>query len=60
MTPNNRKQAVVFKDSLLFQNSVGIAPGIVIDYNRVTWVFMPGVPREMKAITTEHIVPYLI
>mgnify|MGYP001477451779 CR=1 FL=1 len=60
MTPNNRKQAVVFKDSLVFQNSVGIAPGIVIDYNRVTWVFMPGVPREMKAITTEHIVPYLI
>lgn len=59
MSPNNRKQARVFEGSTVFNNSVGIAPGIVQEYQDTYWIFMPGVPREMKAIMSEHILPYI-
>ncbi|UFU01370.1 competence/damage-inducible protein A [Radiobacillus kanasensis] len=59
MTPNNRKQARVFENSTVFQNSAGMAPGIVVEYQDTVWIFMPGVPREMKAISTEQAFPYL-
>ncbi|MDL4838996.1 competence/damage-inducible protein A [Aquibacillus rhizosphaerae] len=59
MTPNNRKQALVFENSLVLQNSTGMAPGMIVDFNGKKWVFLPGVPREMKTITTEHVIPYL-
>ncbi|GAA0298277.1 nicotinamide-nucleotide amidase [Gracilibacillus halotolerans] len=58
MTPNNRKQAAVFEGSTVFKNPVGIAPGILVDYDDRIWIFMPGVPREMKALTEEQILPY--
>lgn len=59
MTPNNKKQALVFGDSLVLQNSTGMAPGMIVEHNRTIWIFMPGVPREMKSITEEHVIPYL-
>ncbi|WP_163536857.1 competence/damage-inducible protein A [Gracilibacillus sp. YIM 98692] len=58
MTPNNRKQAVVFEGSTVYQNSVGIAPGILVEHQGCYWVFMPGVPNEMKAIMQESILPF--
>ncbi|UOQ85641.1 competence/damage-inducible protein A [Gracilibacillus salinarum] len=59
MTPNNRKQAHVFEGAKVLRNSVGIAPGIIVEHERTNWVFMPGVPREMKAIMGEEVLPYL-
>lgn len=59
MTPNNRKQAHVFKGSIVLNNSVGIAPGIIMEHNEKHWIFMPGVPREMKAIMEEEVLPFL-
>ncbi|WP_226034879.1 competence/damage-inducible protein A [Aquibacillus saliphilus] len=59
MTPNNRKQALVFSEAKVLANSAGMAPGMIIKHNQSIWVFMPGVPREMKAITTEQVIPYL-
>lgn len=59
MTPNNRKQARVFENSKVLNNTVGMAPGILVSHHGVTWFFMPGVPKEMKQITKEHIFPYL-
>ncbi len=60
MTPNNRKQANIFEGSIVFENSVGIAPGIAIDYNDTTYIFTPGVPSEMKAIMSEFVIPHLV
>lgn len=60
MTPNNRKQAHVFKGSIVLNNSVGIAPGIIMEHKDTHWVFMPGVPKEMKAIMTEEVLPFLM
>ncbi|ENH96523.1 competence-damage inducible protein [Gracilibacillus halophilus YIM-C55.5] len=59
MTPNNRKQAHVFEGSKIFDNQVGIAPGIQVEYNDVQWLFMPGVPREMQAIMDNKILPFV-
>ncbi|SER08232.1 nicotinamide-nucleotide amidase [Gracilibacillus ureilyticus] len=60
MTPNNRKQANVFTGSKVFQNSTGIAPGIVVEYDNTIYLFMPGVPREMKSLMREHMLPFLM
>ncbi|MDC3416330.1 competence/damage-inducible protein A [Aquibacillus salsiterrae] len=59
MTPNNRKQAHVFEDAYVFQNPVGMAPGMYVETTTARWIFMPGVPREMKSLMTEGVLPYL-
>lgn len=59
MTPNNRRQARKFTGSEALANTVGMAPGIHITYKDVDWYFLPGVPREMKQITQDHIIPRL-
>src|SRR5690625_2026342 len=59
MTPNNRRQARVFADSKVLPNKVGMAPGNLVVYKDVIWIFMPGVPREMKQIFSDEVIPYL-
>jgi len=59
MTPNNKRQARVFKDSKVLTNKVGMAPGNIVYDKNVHWVFLPGVPKEMKQIFTDDVIPYL-
>ncbi|MEN2766377.1 competence/damage-inducible protein A [Ornithinibacillus xuwenensis] len=59
MTPNNRKQARVFHGASIIENNVGMAPGMIVEYQSKTWVFLPGVPREMKSMMNEGVLPYL-
>ncbi|QTM99478.1 competence/damage-inducible protein A [Sediminibacillus dalangtanensis] len=59
MTPNNRKQALIFNGSQALPNHVGMAPGMAMETEDVTWIFMPGVPREMKQIAEEYAFPYI-
>ncbi|PAV30070.1 competence/damage-inducible protein A [Virgibacillus profundi] len=59
MTPNNRKQARVFKGSEVLENKVGMAPGMILTHNKSTWAFLPGVPREMKQLATDDVFPHL-
>jgi len=59
MTPNNKRQARVFKDSIILTNKFGMAPGNIVEYNDVIWIFLPGVPREMKQIFSDEVIPYL-
>lgn len=59
MTPNNRRQARVFKGSQALFNNNGMAPGMIIRYESTTWIFLPGVPREMKGLYTDEVFPYL-
>lgn len=59
MTPNNRRQARVFKGAHVLDNKVGMAPGMIIDHNDKIWVFLPGVPREMKQLVQDDVLPYL-
>lgn len=59
MTPNNRKQARVFKGASVLKNNAGMAPGMYVDYQGTHWFFLPGVPREMKQISSEELFPFL-
>lgn len=59
MSPNNRKQARVFKTATVLDNKKGMAPGMIVQFEKRTWIFLPGVPREMKALFTDDILPYL-
>ncbi|MDY0405814.1 competence/damage-inducible protein A [Virgibacillus sp. 179-BFC.A HS] len=59
MTPNNRKQARIFKGAEVLPNNVGMAPGMIVSHHQKTWIFMPGVPKEMKAMFSDNVVPYL-
>ncbi len=59
MTPNNRKQARIFKGCTVLENNAGMAPGMKVELEGRVWFFLPGVPREMKRITTDEIVPFL-
>src|SRR5690625_601843 len=60
MTPNNHRQARVFKQAYVLQNDVGMAPGMIVSHDDRTWVFLPGVPKEMKHMFQTHVMPYLV
>lgn len=59
MTPNNRRQARVFENSIILKNKYGMAPGNMIEHDDIIWIFLPGVPREMKQIFSDEVLPYL-
>jgi nicotinamide-nucleotide amidase len=60
MRPNNRKQAELPTGSLPLDNPLGTAPGFVSFARDGKFVAcMPGVPREMKPMLAERLVPYL-
>ncbi|MCA0983256.1 competence/damage-inducible protein A [Halobacillus yeomjeoni] len=59
MTENNRKQALVFEHAQVLQNDEGMAPGQIVTHEGTMWVFLPGVPSEMKQLMTEYVLPHL-
>lgn len=52
-------QALVFKGARVIENRFGTAPGQIIEDGDKILVVMPGVPREMKAMFDEEVIPYL-
>ncbi len=60
MTPNNERQARVFENTeKIIMNKYGMAPGMIIEYQGRIWIFLPGVPKEMKQMTKDTVLPYL-
>ncbi|MFD1018255.1 competence/damage-inducible protein A [Thalassobacillus hwangdonensis] len=59
MSPNNRKQALVFEHADVLQNLEGMAPGMIVQHESTAWVFLPGVPSEMKFLMNQHVLPFL-
>lgn len=59
MPKSNLKQARSFEGASIMPNPVGLAAGIIIKYDKRIWFFLPGVPREMKRMFTESVIPYL-
>ncbi|WP_082234131.1 competence/damage-inducible protein A [Halobacillus massiliensis] len=60
MTENNRKQALVLNGGRVLANEEGMAPGQLYHYKDTLFVFLPGVPSEMKRLMTEQVFPYLV
>jgi len=52
-------QALLPRGAVAWQNSLGTAPGILIEEGGKPVILLPGVPSEMEGLTTEHVVPYL-
>ena len=60
MRENNRKQAYVPRGSLVLENPRGTAPGFVaFGANGKFIACMPGVPREMRPMLTDVLIPFL-
>ncbi|MEN5087601.1 competence/damage-inducible protein A [Sphingobacterium faecium] len=55
----NRQQADVLEGCTLLFNQYGTAPGMLIKKEDTTFVFMPGVPFEMKHLMNTQILPRL-
>lgn len=55
----NRDQALVPEGSHIFQNKLGTAPGLLLEKEGCSFIFLPGVPFEMKYLMEYEILPYL-
>lgn len=53
----NRRQALVPSKSEVLQNEYGTAPGMWLKHKDHIFVSLPGVPYEMKALITDHVIP---
>ena len=57
MSERNRGQAMLPKSCQYIPNTYGTAPCMWLEKNGVVFVFMPGVPFEMKGIFVDELLP---
>ncbi len=56
-TDNNKGQSYLPSKAEVLWNACGTAPGMWIENNKKTYIFMPGVPFEMKQIFENEALP---
>jgi len=59
IVPANEMQSMVPSKALILNNAYGTAPGMWIEKNDTIFIYMPGVPFEMKALMTNEVLPRL-
>lgn len=57
MNPSNEKQADVPAGAEILPNQQGTAPGFALPIGGATAFFLPGVPKEMKAMFADMVLP---
>jgi len=60
MPPNNRKQAMLPATSEILDNPIGTACGFAVDIGKARFFFTPGVPRELRRMLEEQVIPRLL
>jgi nicotinamide-nucleotide amidase len=60
MPPNNRKQAMLPGTAEVLDNPVGTACGFALDIGKTRFFFTPGVPRELRRMLEEQVIPRLL
>ncbi|MBI2224142.1 MAG: CinA family nicotinamide mononucleotide deamidase-related protein [Betaproteobacteria bacterium] len=60
MPPSNRKQAMLRAGAEVIDNPVGTACGFALDIGKARFFFTPGVPRELRRMLEEQIIPRLL
>jgi nicotinamide-nucleotide amidase len=60
MPPNNRKQAMLPSTAEVLDNPIGTACGFALDIGQARFFFTPGVPRELRRMVEEQIMPRLL
>jgi len=56
----NRQQAMVPSKATVLHNANGTAPGMWMQSNGVSFVSLPGVPFEMKALMINAVIPKIV
>lgn len=59
MSENNRQQAYIPDGAIPIENPVGTAPCFIVESERGVVISLPGVPREMKYLLENTVIPYL-
>ncbi len=59
MPESNRIQALIPEGADILKNPIGTAPGFSIKHDQASIFVMPGVPREMKKMMGEQVIPRL-
>lgn len=59
MPSESRREAMLPEGSLVLQNPVGVAPGVITTDGDTTFILLPGPPGEMKGIFENSLRPYL-
>ncbi len=60
MAPNNRKQAFIPAGARVIPNLQGTAPGFMVETNKGNIIaVLPGVPRELKRMMLDTVLPFL-
>jgi nicotinamide-nucleotide amidase len=60
MSPNNKKQAMLPTTAEILDNPIGTACGFALDIGKARFFFTPGVPRELRRMLEEQIIPRLL
>ena len=60
MPPNNQKQAMLPATAELIDNPIGTACGFALDIGQARFFFTPGVPRELRRMLEEQVIPRLL
>jgi nicotinamide-nucleotide amidase len=59
MSENNRRQAYLPDSAIAIENPVGTAPSFIVEHNGKLVISLPGVPREMKYLMENAVIPFL-
>src|SRR5918998_4397623 len=60
MPPNNKKQAMLPAGAEVIDNPVGTACGFAVTIGKARFFFTPGVPRELRRMLEEQVIPRLL
>jgi nicotinamide-nucleotide amidase len=60
MPPNNIKQAMLPSTAEMIDNPVGTACGFALDIGKARFFFTPGVPRELRRMLEEQVIPRIL
>jgi nicotinamide-nucleotide amidase len=60
MPPNNTKQAMLPVTAEVIDNPIGTACGFALDIGKARFFFTPGVPRELRRMLEEQVIPRLL
>jgi nicotinamide-nucleotide amidase len=60
MPPNNTKQAMLPATAEMIDNPIGTACGFALDIGKARFFFTPGVPRELRRMLEEQVIPRIL
>jgi nicotinamide-nucleotide amidase len=60
MPPNNVKQAMLPATAEMLDNPIGTACGFALDIGKARFFFTPGVPRELRRMLEEQVIPRIL